>query len=104
MDHRFVDQDPVRPTEIEHKCEEVFVGSEVEQRYNYLVYHFDSESTYFWARAYLDDIMTVSLHGPFESRATMKPVSGLVDEALLFYLRRRFTNVQVLRNDGYAPA
>jgi hypothetical protein len=35
---------------------------------NYLVYHFDCDASYFWARAYADDIGTVSVYGRFESR------------------------------------
>jgi hypothetical protein len=42
---RTVDWDNVKPTEIEHKCEEIFHGEALEQKYNYIVYHFDSSST-----------------------------------------------------------
>jgi|SRR5215472_11922418 len=103
MEDRFVDQDPVGPTAIEHRCEEVFSGDRLEQRYNYIVYHFDSDSGYFWARTYLDDATTVSLFGPFENRTTMKPIDGLFDEAVLAYLKRRFRNVQTQIGGQYAP-
>jgi hypothetical protein len=98
----FVDHDPVRPTAIEHKCEEIFEGDGQEQRYNYLIYHFDRNGVYFWARTYLDDIETVSLYGPFESKVTMKPVGGPLDEAVLAYLKRRFSKIETLPNDRSA--
>jgi hypothetical protein len=103
MNLRLVDQDPVQPTAIEHKCDEVFVGNELEQRYNYIVYHFDGDGAYFWARTYLDDIKTVSLYGPFENRATMKPIGVSVNDAVLVYLQRRFSKVELLRDDGAVP-
>jgi hypothetical protein len=95
--------DPIEPTAIEHKCEEILDGDKLEQWYNYIVYHFDFDGVYFWARTYLDDIRTVSLHGPFESRATMNPINGSLDETVLAYLKRRFWTVQTLQSDGYAP-
>jgi hypothetical protein len=102
MQARFLDEDPVQPNAVEHKCEEIFDGDRLEQRYNYLIYHFELSGSYFWARAYLDDIKSVSLHGPFESRATMRPVEGSLDEAVIAYLKRRFWNIQTLQTDGYA--
>lgn len=98
---RFVDTDDVTPSEIEHKCEETFDGEMLEQRYNYVVYHFDCDGSYSWARTYLDDIHTVSVFGPFDRRDTMKPVSGSLDQALLSYLKRRFRKIQTLGSEGY---
>jgi hypothetical protein len=99
--YRAVDCDNVKPTEIEHKCEEIFDGEALEQKYNYIVYHFNCNGTYFWARTYIDEIGTVSVHGPFESRDTMKLISGSLDEAMLSYFRRRFRKIQTLGNEGY---
>jgi hypothetical protein len=103
MEARIIDEDPIHPTAIEHRCEEIVSGGKLEQRYNYIVYHFECGGVYFWARTYLDDIRTVSLHGPLESRATRRPTGGSFDEAVLAYLKRRFANVQALQKDGYAP-
>jgi hypothetical protein len=103
MEDRFVDQDPVGPVTMEHRCEELFSGDRLEQRYNYIVYHFDCDGAYFWARTYLDDVKTVSLFGPFENRTTMKPIDGSFDAAVLAYLRRRFRNVQTLLGGQYTP-
>jgi hypothetical protein len=99
--HRFVDRDEVVPTEIEHKCEELFVGNACEQRYNYIIYHFDHNGAYFWARTYIDEIDTISVHGPFGSRRAMNRISGPLHEGMLSYLRRRFRKIQTLGNDGY---
>jgi hypothetical protein len=55
-EHQFVDSDNVRPTEIEHRCDEIFDGEALEQKYNYIVYHFDCNGTYFWARTYTDEL------------------------------------------------
>ena len=103
MEATFNDQDALQPTAIEHRCEEILSGGKLEQIYNYIIYHFEREGAYFLARTYLDDIRTVSLHGPFETRATMRPTNGCFDEAVLAYLKRRFRNVQTLRDGGYAP-
>jgi len=95
---RFVDYDVAKPTEIEHKCEEFFDGDALEQIYNYIVYHFDCNGAYFWARTYIDETETVSIFGPFESRATMKKISGSLDEATLSYFKWRFNKVKTLGN------
>lgn len=100
-DYRFGDRDTIRPTEIEHECEEIFDGEALVQEYNYIVYHFDCDGRYFWARTYTHEIDTVSVYGPFESRDTMKPVSGSLDEAILSYFKRRFRKIQTLGKEGY---
>jgi hypothetical protein len=100
-EHRFVDHDEVVPTEIEHKCEELFVGHTCEQRYNYILYHFDCNDAYFWARTYIGEIDTVSVHGPFEGRHIRNRISGPLNEGIFSYLKRRFRKIQTLRNGGY---
>jgi hypothetical protein len=95
------EDDPVLPSAIEHKCEEIFDGDQLDQKYNYLVYHFELSRCYFSARAYLRDIESVALFGPYDSRATMTPVEGSLDEAVIAYLKRRFWTIQN-GNDGYA--
>jgi hypothetical protein len=100
-EERIVDGDEVVPTEIEHKCEMLFVGDECEQIYNYITYHFDCDGVYFRARAYLDEIETVSVLGPFEDRHSVNRMSGPLNEGMLSYLKRRFRKIQTLGNDGY---
>jgi hypothetical protein len=96
------EDDPVLPSAIEHKCEEILDGDQLNQKYNYLVYHFEVGGCYFWARAYLRNIESVALYGPFESRATMRLVEGSLDEAVIAYLKRRFWTIQTYGRDGYA--
>jgi len=98
---RLVDSDVTEPTTIEHKCEEMFVGGALEQKYNYIVYHFDANGAYIWARTYVEEIKTVSVHGPFESRTTRELIQGPLDPAVLSYLKRRFKTIKALRSEGY---
>jgi hypothetical protein len=96
-----VDPDTVKPTQIEHKCDEIFDGDTLQQKYNYFVYHFERDGRYFWARTYVEDIDTVSIYGPFDGRETMKPISGSPDDAILAYLKRRFEKIDTLGPEGY---
>ena len=98
---QLVDPDRAKPTEIEHKCDEMFDGDTLLQKYNYFVYHFERDGRYFWARTYVEDIGTVSIHGPFDGRGTMKPISDPRDEAILSYLQRRFEKIDALGSGGY---
>jgi hypothetical protein len=100
-ERRFIDTDEVKPNEIEHKCEETFDGETLEQRYNYIVYHFDCDGSYFWARSYADELHTVSVFGPFDRRDTKEPISRPLDQAMLSYLKRRFKKIQTLGSEGY---
>ena len=98
---QIVDSDRVRPTKIEHRCEEMFDGDRLTQRYNFVVYHFEKGGHYYWARAYADEIDTVSLFGPLDSRTTRKPVAGSVDADIVAYFQRRFDTIQTLGDEGY---
>jgi hypothetical protein len=99
---QFVNSDNVRPIEIEHRCDELFEGGALLQRYNCIVYHFDCNGSYFWARTYTDEIGTVSVYGPFESREKRNLTSGPLDEAMLSYFKRRFRKIRRLGEEGYA--
>jgi hypothetical protein len=93
--------DGVEPSDIDHKCDVLLSGESFVEKYNYLIYHFDLDGRYFWARAYIDQIDTVSIYGPFDGRVTRKPLSGAPDEAILAYLKRRFKEIQTLGEEGY---
>lgn len=95
------ESDDALPSEIEHKCEEVPGDDAHPQTYNYFVYHFIRNGRYFWARSYVNDIGRVSVYGPFDSRETMKAVSGSLDDAVLAYLRRRYRRIETLTSRGY---
>jgi hypothetical protein len=98
---QLVDGDSVKPVEIEHRCDEIFEGRVLLQRYNYIIYHFDCGGSYFWARTYTDEIDTVSVYGPFENRDKKNLTSDPLDEAILSYLKRRFRKIQKLGEEGY---
>jgi hypothetical protein len=86
--------DPIAPTQIEHSIDEVWDGERLEQRYNFLDYHFDEQGCYLRARVYLDDSQTATLFGPFEGRGSIaKVVSPSTEQAVLTYLRRRYAKV-----------
>jgi hypothetical protein len=101
VEFQFIDTDDIKPVEIEHKCEELFDGGAMQEKYNYLVYHFDCDGAYFWARTYTDQIGTVSVFGPFEGRGSIKHLPGPMNEAMLSYFKRRFRKIQTLGNAGY---
>jgi hypothetical protein len=63
---QFLSSDNVTPIEIEHRCDEIFKGEGLLQKYNYIVHHFDYNGS--WARTYTDEINTVAEGGPFASR------------------------------------
>lgn len=98
---RLVDPDGAKPTDIEHKCDEIFDGDALQQKYNYFVYHFERDGCYFWARTYVEEIGTVSIYGPFDGRETMKPIPGPLDDTVLAYLKRRFEKIETLGSGGY---
>jgi hypothetical protein len=92
------DTDVVVPTEIEHTIEEIWGGEkadQLEQRYNFIDYHFELDGVYLRARAYLDDMEVAVVFGPFERRGSIRKVdTPEAKDAVLAYLRRRFRTVQ----------
>lgn len=86
--------DLVCPTEIEHLVDEVWVGDQLTQRYNFLDYHFEA-GAYFRARVYLDEPHTATLFGPFEGRGTLREsIADQADRAVVAYLERRYATVR----------
>jgi len=87
--------DPITPSQIEHSVDEVWDGERLEERYNYLDYHFEEPGAYVRARVYFDDAQTATLFGPFEKRGSIARVTShsMLDAALV-YLQRRYPNVQ----------
>lgn len=95
------DEDPVTPVSIEHRCEEIIIGGEVEQHYNYLVYALAYEGRRYAARAYLDQIEEVSLYGPFGPEGDDKRLPGPIPEPVLAFFMRRYRTISVLGPKGY---
>lgn len=95
--------DALHPQRIEHKREVIRRrGGEVEASCNYLDYFFETETHWYRARAYLDDMTRVAIFGPFELNAPpTRPVSQTIDARVLAYLRRRYATIEVLDETGY---
>jgi hypothetical protein len=95
--------DLIHPVQIRHEIEEIYNGGELEQIYNYIVYEFERSGTYVRARAYLDDIRTVSVFGPCRGENSGERIAAaeLVD-AVLAYLKRRYVRIDMFYEDvGY---
>ena len=92
--------DPIFPSSIEHKVEEVWSaeGSEQpDQVYNFIDYHFEQDGAYLRARVYLDHIGNVTLFGPFVRRGYLdKTVAPQAEKAVMVYLSRRFRHIDRL--------
>ena len=95
--YRFEEDNGITPSRIGHRVEEIYADGALEQRYNYLVYHFERGGHCISARAYLDEIDRVDIHGPFESESNPTPVedSALFD-LVLAYMKRRFATIKKL--------
>lgn len=98
-------EDPISPVRITHGCDQLWRGDRLEQRYNFLDYEFETEAHRYRARAYLDDIQTVSIFGPFEKATTIltAAVGVEIDHRVLAYLRRRYAVIKKPSPDGYVP-
>ncbi|HTH96849.1 MAG TPA: hypothetical protein VL574_05485 [Stellaceae bacterium] len=96
-------EDPIVPTGIEHKIDEILdERGDLDQRYNYIDYHFVQDGMTALARAYCDSMRRASLYGPYkdQERAT-GAVAEAFQTAIMGYLQRRFDTIQVLGRDGY---
>ena len=100
--YSYIEEDAVVPVSIEHRCEEILFSGKLEMIYNFIVYHFECDGAYVYARSYLDRMEKVSVFGPFESRESLKETGGKFNEAILGYLRRRFRSIEAtVQGEGY---
>lgn len=88
---------------VEHLIDEIVIDNDVVERYNFVIYHFETNGLYCWARAYADDFRNVSVHGPFTNDTCRTQIA---DEAffggVIKYLKERFPNVRKLGQGGYS--
>lgn len=98
-----VEEDPILPVRILHNSEQIWNGNSLEQDYNYLIYEFETEQYQYHARAYLDEIHTVAIYGPFDkgSIGSTSLDEVEIDQRVLSYLRRRYSEVKKLGPTGY---
>jgi hypothetical protein len=92
-----IDEDPIVPDRIEHNVDEVHVAGRREQFYNFLDYWFVTPTGHVRARAYVDDMTTIVVHGPFAAADGAMKVGAPVDARVMAYLRRRFAKVRLFR-------
>ncbi|GJL95862.1 MAG: hypothetical protein DHS20C05_22670 [Hyphococcus sp.] len=99
-DASLCEADLLPPIEIEHKVEDLYFGDALQQRYNYLLYHFERNGNYISARAYLDEANKVAIYGPYESKVTrVKTTDDDFQVLVVAYLKRRFSKIDTL-NEG----
>ncbi|NNE24096.1 MAG: hypothetical protein HKN11_15945 [Rhizobiales bacterium] len=93
--------DPISPVEIVHDVEDIVVDGHLEQHYNFVDYHFEKYGAYCWARTYLDEIDSVSLHGPYRDRGSEQEVSAPeLRNEVIAYLKRRFSVIEAPGDRG----
>ena len=96
------DDDKISPSLIEHRCEEIFNNGQLENKYNYIRYEFETRHHTYWARSYLNETDEVSIFGPFlKADPTEIDDSAKIDESILSYLRRRYKIICQLTDEGY---
>lgn len=98
-------EDAIQPFKISHDIDEFREGTRLLERYNYIVYEFEDEGGYMWARTYLDEADRVSIYGPFADRGRMGDVDApQLKDAVIAYLKRRFHQIDRFTADPNAPA
>ena len=97
--------DPILPRSIVHRYDEVWDGDRLMNVYNYFDYEFEIGAYLYKARAYLDDMSTVSIVGPVQAERELSDESfnSEIDQRVLAYLRRRFRYIERLTPTGYVP-
>ena len=95
-------KDPISPVSIEHGVDEIIIAGELEQKYNFLTYHFEKYGAYCRADAYLDDIGTVFLRGPYPDREIEEDIEAPeLYQEVLAYLKRRYLSIEVPGEHGF---
>jgi len=95
--------DPIRPSEVHHEADEIAdEHGKLQERYNWIDYHFERDGAYCRARTYLETIGAVAIFGPFAASDHLRPVDAPeLREAVMAYLRRRFNEIKELKDHGY---
>ena len=92
--------DNIRLTKISHHVDEITVGDRLVERYNYVVYEFENDDGYLWARAYLEEVDKVAIYGPFTNRSQRtKAKAPDFEAAVVEYLKRRFHRIDRFNPD-----
>ncbi|WP_428027209.1 hypothetical protein [Altererythrobacter sp.] len=87
--------DPIVPNKVTHHVDEIFDDGELVEKYNFLVYEFETEEGFISARAYLDEIKTVALFGPYPDKNSQELISAPeLEAATIGYLKRRYRKIE----------
>ena len=102
LEWQVVTDDSIAPYRIEHGVDEIFNDGDLEQCYNFIDYHFQSDKAYMRGRSYLDENKFIALYGPFDSEKS----DAVVDDEELYslvieYFSRRYSYIKILCSDGY---
>jgi hypothetical protein len=101
-----VSDDSITPVSIEHHCEEIFVGTQLAEKYNYLDYWFELDGARMRARTYLDSRDEALLYpalGPSQPDGSPSLLeTPKLRTAVIAYLRRRFRKLKELGATGYS--
>lgn len=96
----FLSDDKDLPDRIEHGCDIIVDDAgELEQYYNYLVYHFSGVGHGLWARTYLDEMNHITLYGSISEtdKRSIDPAafSSEKGQEIVRYLQRRYSEVRL---------
>lgn len=99
------EDDPVAPVRLEHRMDEVMIGGEPDQAYNYLAYRFERDGAALAVRVYMDEADRALLSPPEPGGAMAEPTPAAerLRQDVLCYLARRFRLIEELGEAGYEP-
>ena len=91
-----IDDDEIVPVRIVHDMEEIYQNGRVEQRYNFMDYHFEGEGAHIRARHYVSSRSKVTIYGPYASPESQETVvAPEFARKVRAYLDRRFAHVSI---------
>lgn len=89
--------DPILHVRIEHLVDEIIIEGELSAFYNYLDYHFETETSVMRGRVYLENFTEMTLFGPFANRLPLVDIYDPdLEDAVRSYAERRFSSVKKL--------
>jgi hypothetical protein len=89
--------DPILPVRIEHLVDEIIIEGKLSAFYNYLDYHFETDTAVMRGRVYLDTANEITLFGPFaNARPLVNVEDPALEKAVRGYAERRFSSVKRL--------
>ena len=95
--------DPISPSDVQRKVEEIREGDQVFEHYECTVYEFERDGAFCEAREDHPNSREVTISGPYSGRdRNTKLDAPEFRTAVLAYLKRRYDVILELRESGYA--